>query len=161
MLWLALLLTYVVPEPLEASERSVVSQTIPEVSATTPVGVRETISQYRGSVVVLDVWAAWCAPCVAEIPSHRELVRKLGKRGLIFVSANADADPTVLRRFLLTHPMPWKHWLVGGDRAFRRKLDVRSYPTLFVLDRRGIIRHKNIRGKRLEAAVEKLLKEEK
>ena len=56
-------------------------------------------------------------------------------------------------------PMPWTHWHEGPDGKIIADLNVVSYPTIYVLDAKGVIRHKDVRGKFLDQAVDALLKE--
>jgi hypothetical protein len=56
--------------------------------------------------------------------------------------------------------MPWTHWWAGGEgRKLLRALHISHYPTIFVLDARGVIRYRGVRGKKMDEAVDALLKE--
>jgi len=55
--------------------------------------------------------------------------------------------------------MPWTHWYEGPGGKIIADLNVRSYPTIYVLGAKGVIRHKDLRGKFLDQAVDALLKE--
>ena len=113
----------------------------------------------RGRVVVLDVWATWCGPCIAMIPQHRQLTKKLRGKPFTLVSINADENRDDLTDFIKNNPMPWTHWYNGSDGNIIAELNVWSYPRVFVLDAKGIIRFKDLRGKLLDDAVETLLEE--
>ena len=56
--------------------------------------------------------------------------------------------------------MPWTHWWEGQrDKGILKDWNVRFFPTIYVIDAKGVIRYKEIRGKELDEAVEKLVKE--
>ncbi|MEZ6140110.1 MAG: TlpA disulfide reductase family protein [Zavarzinella sp.] len=116
------------------------------------------LSDFRGKVVVLDFWATWCGPCKQMIPHEREMVKKLKEKPFVLVSISADDGKEELTEFLKTTEMPWVHWWQKGGPLFE-KWNVNSLPTIYVIDAKGVIRYKNVRGKDLEEAVEKLLAE--
>ncbi|VTR95818.1 thiol-disulfide isomerase-like thioredoxin : Thiol-disulfide isomerase-like thioredoxin OS=Singulisphaera acidiphila (strain ATCC BAA-1392 / DSM 18658 / VKM B-2454 / MOB10) GN=Sinac_5190 PE=4 SV=1: Thioredoxin_8 [Gemmata massiliana] len=117
------------------------------------------VSDYRGKVVVLDIWATWCGPCRAMIPHERDMVKKLDGKPFALISVSADEKKETLTKFLEKTEMPWTHWHAGENGALISKYQVKFFPTIYVLDAKGVIRHKNIRDKDLEHAVEELLKE--
>ncbi|MBP3957015.1 redoxin domain-containing protein [Gemmata sp. G18] len=117
------------------------------------------VSDYRGKVVVLDIWATWCGPCRAMIPHERDMVKKLGGKPFALISVSADEKKETLTTFLEKTEMPWTHWHAGARGELLSKYQVKFYPTIYVIDAKGVIRHKNIRDKDLEHAVEELLKE--
>jgi len=99
---------------------------------------RRSLSQFRGKVVVLNVWASWCPPCVKELPLLQRTQMGLIARGATVVGLNArdvtsDALGSV-RRFGLTYPS-----LRDPDADLARAFGTANYPETFVLDRRGRI----------------------
>ena len=117
------------------------------------------LSDLKGKVVVLDIWATWCPPCRAMIPHERELVKRLAGKPFALVSVSADNKKDDLTEFLKTEPMPWTHWYEGTGGTSLGKWNVQSFPTIYVLDAKGTIRYKGLRGKPMDEAVEKLLAE--
>ena len=138
-----------------------VGKIIPEVSAETLEGKKQTISDFRGRVVVVDVWTTWCGPCKAMIPHQREMVKKLQGRPFELLSVSCDEEKNTLTEFLQKNEMGWKHWWAGRGGEFSKMLNISFYPTIYVIDARGTIRYKNIRGEELEKAIESLLQEVK
>ncbi len=138
-----------------------VGQPLPEVAGETPEGKKSSIVDYRGKVVVVDVWTTWCSPCRAMIPHEREMMQRLAGEPFALLSVSCDEEKQALTDFLAENPMPWNHWWVGTESEFGRLLNITSYPTIFVLDAKGIVRFKNLRGEKLEEAVRSLLAEER
>lgn len=131
----------------------------PELVSVDLTGKPVRLVDLTGRVVVLDVWATWCGPCVAMIPQHRKLTKKYSEKPFTLVSINADENRDTLTKFMKKNPMPWTHWYNGSDGNIIAELNVSSHTRVFVLDEKGIIRFKDLRGKLLDAAVATLLEE--
>jgi len=131
----------------------------PEVMSKTVDDKPVKLSALKGQVVVLDIWATWCGPCRAMIPHEREMVERLKDKPFTLVSISVDEDKETLTEFLAKEPMPWTHWWNGHEDGIIEDWNVESYPTIYVLDARGVIRHKDLRGEELEKAVNELLEE--
>jgi thiol-disulfide isomerase/thioredoxin len=132
----------------------------PEVVSKDLDGKETKLSALKGKVVVLDIWTTWCGPCRAMIPHEREMVEKLKDKPFVLISVSGDEELETLKKFLTKEKMPWTHWWDGQrDTGLIHDWNVRYYPTLYVIDAKGVIRHKHIRGKELEDAVEKLIQE--
>ena len=98
-----------------------------------------SLDDYRGRVVLLNVWATWCAPCVREMPSMQRLHQALGDSGLVVLAVSVDdGDPAGVRRFYeeygLSFPM-----IQDRSRAIERIYQTTGVPESFVLNRDGRI----------------------
>jgi peroxiredoxin len=120
------------------------------------------IRDYKGSVVVLNVWATWCGPCIREMPALERLHQKLGPKGLEIIAVSVDTTPdadalvTSFRdRFVLTFPL-----LRDPHGNLEPRLGVQVLPTTFIIDRRGRIIEKlmGARGWDSAAMISKLEK---
>jgi thiol-disulfide isomerase/thioredoxin len=137
-----------------------IGKTAPEVVSKDLDGKETKLSSYKGKVVVLDIWATWCGPCRAMIPHERDMVEKLKDKPFTFISISADDEVKTLKEFLEKEKMPWVHWWEGRhEGGILNDWNVQFFPTVYVLDAKGVIRFKNVRGKQLEDAVETLVKE--
>ena len=125
--------------------------------------------QASGQVVLFDVWATWCGPCVKMIPHERDLVKKMekDKKPFVLISFSVDDKRETLEKFLEKEEMPWVHWWDNGqDSAVVKKLRVRAFPTIYLIDHTGVIRKKWIgipgndpKSNIVDDEVEKLVKE--
>jgi thiol-disulfide isomerase/thioredoxin len=133
----------------------------PNVESVDLDGKKVQLKDYKGKVVVLDIWATWCGPCRAMIPHERDMVKKFKDKPFTFISVSADAEKKTLTDFLKDTSMPWVHWWSGPSSGMVKDWNVQFFPTIYVLDSEGVIRYKHIRNQELEDAVEKLLAEVK
>lgn len=136
-----------------------VGKTAPEIESQDLDGNKVKLSDLRGKVVVLDIWATWCGPCKAMIPHERELVEKLKDKPFSLVSISFDDSKDDLKKFLEKEKMPWTHWFNGADGPIGKAWNIKFFPTIYVLDGKGVIRYKGVRGEAMDKAVETLLAE--
>jgi thiol-disulfide isomerase/thioredoxin len=136
-----------------------IGKMVPEVVIQDAAGKEAKLSALKGKVVVVDIWATWCGPCRAMIPHERDMVERLKDKPFALVSISADAKKETLTEFLAKEKMPWTHWWNGAEGGILEDWDVQYFPTIYVIDAKGTIRHKDLRGEQLEEAVNELLKE--
>lgn len=96
-------------------------------------------------------------------PHERSLVKRMEQKPFALVGVNSDADKVALKAVIAKEGNAWRSFWNGGstDGPISRQWNVSSWPTIYVLDAKGAIRFKNVRGDDLDAAVEKLLAEMK
>jgi thiol-disulfide isomerase/thioredoxin len=99
------------------------------------------LKDLRGTVVLINVWATWCEPCVAELPHLADLHRELADRGFTVVGLNADVASKRLqvKRMVEAHDLPYAIWLDPKNQA-QVAFKLRGYPTSILIDRQGKIR---------------------
>jgi thiol-disulfide isomerase/thioredoxin len=114
----------------------------PELRLPAHGGGERSLASERGKVVVLNFWATWCPPCVAEMPSLERLHRALGPEGLSVVTVSTDEDEAELGRFLSQRGLTLPVLRDPGGRVAARAYRTTGYPETFVLDREGrIVEH--------------------
>jgi peroxiredoxin len=102
-----------------------------------------TMADYRGKVVVLNVWATWCIPCIVEMPSFERLQQQIADTNLKIVAvsidevANADSVRAFARGLGVTFDI-----LLDSTVNIARTYQTTGYPETFVIARDGTIRKK-------------------
>jgi len=112
----------------------------PEFSFQTAAGARQTLADYRGKGLVLNIWATWCGPCVAEMPALDHLAASVAPFGILVLPISVDAQglPAV-KQFYETHGITHLPMLVDPDNDVARAFKVEGIPTSFLIDRGGRI----------------------
>jgi len=119
----------------------------PDFETTTLDGERLILSETRGSVVLLDFWGAWCAPCRRSLPHLQSLLRAFADEGLVVILVSTDSNAADAEQYLTTNGYSDLIcvWEAGGKQgnAIVQLYEMvgRGIPRTFVLDRQGIIRY--------------------
>ena len=125
-------------------------------------GNRVDLQSLKGKVALLDFWASWCGPCVAELPHIEKLHRDFKDRGLVVLGVNNE-DVVVAREFVKRKGYTFTTLFDEGSEV-TRKYRVSGIPQVFIIDREGIVKWHALGygpGKEfdLRNAVEKVLKD--
>ncbi len=128
-------------------------------------GERVTLSELRGTAVVINLWASWCPPCRAEMPAIQDIYDRNKDRGLEVLAVNTtyqdrESDAAAFaQEFNLTFPIALDR---TGEVA--RQYQLRALPSTFFVDREGVIRKVVIGGPMsettLQTAIEQILEGE-
>ena len=134
----------------------------PEIEAEGIDGKKFKLSDHRGKVVIVVFWASWCGPCMRMVPHERQLVARLKNEPFVIVGINGDGDRAKAKKTMADERMTWPSFWNGPADAkgpISRAWNVRHWPSAFILDRKGVIRSKETRGKELDEVVDRLLRE--
>jgi peroxiredoxin len=116
-----------------------VGRPAPAIEAMAPTtGPTPTNAALRGRVTVLDFWATWCRPCRAAMHVFAGWHRRWSGRGLQIVGLT-DEDPNLVAQFAQAAGVPYTLAVDPGSRTARRYA-ISAIPTMFVLDRSGVVR---------------------
>jgi thiol-disulfide isomerase/thioredoxin len=118
------------------------------------------LAKLKGKVVLIDFWATWCAPCVAELPHVKEAYDKLHSKGMEIVGISLDREKDSLTEFVSGHHMEWPQYFDGQEwqTKFAVQFHIDSVPAMWLVDKKGNLRDINARAE-LAGKVEKLLAE--
>jgi thiol-disulfide isomerase/thioredoxin len=149
--------------PLFEIRHLAVGKTPPNVESQNLDGKKVELKDYKGKVVVLDMWATWCGPCKSMIPHERDMVKKHKDAPFALISVSGDEKKDTLKQFLEKTDMPWVHWWDGQEGNIIKGWNIQAFPTIYVLDTEGVLRYKfvGVVNKELDEAVDKLLAEAK
>jgi thiol-disulfide isomerase/thioredoxin len=143
---------------LQKNELLAVGTDAPDWTLNDPSGKPHKLSDYRGSVVILDFWATWCGPCAQLMPKMQKLQDKYAEKGVRVFGVNAweRADPvSIMMQKRLTYSI-----LLNGERI-ASSYGVINLPVVYVVgvDGKIIHRHEGLEDKNLGKIIEKHLKE--
>lgn len=112
----------------------------PALSFPDTKGVQQTLSDYKGQVVLLNFWATWCPPCVHEMPSMDSLQHSLKGQPFTILAVNMAEEAGVVRTFLKRDVKVNFPVLLDSKGLALKDWDVFVYPTSYIIDKRGRIR---------------------
>jgi len=144
-------------EPAAGDDRP----TPPAIKATTLDGKPIALSDFAGKVVLLDFWATWCGPCVAELPHVKAAYTKFHDQGFEIIGISLDGNKGALKKFIAKREMPWAQIVnneIKGGKDPASVYGVSSIPTTILVGRDGKIAATNLRGQRLGVEVARALK---
>lgn len=94
------------------------------------------LTDLRGQVVLLNFWASWCPPCVAEMPSLERLHQRLHPRGLVVLGVSVDADAAAYDEFLRANKITFPN-VRDPERRISTLYGTFMYPETYIIDRQG------------------------
>jgi thiol-disulfide isomerase/thioredoxin len=144
---------------VQFEDESRVGSKAPEFTLPDLDGRPVSLSKYQGKVVILDFWASWCAPCVAELPVFQDLQEKYGDKGFAMLGVNVSDENPDVASFLRSKSIRYTN-LVGDQRIQDLYGPISGFPTTFIIDRDGTIRQHFVGGRPrevIEGAITSLL----
>ncbi|PTX96553.1 TlpA disulfide reductase family protein [Opitutus sp. ER46] len=133
-----------------------------ELTFTALDGREVDLKKLRGKVVLIDFWATWCGPCIAEIPNVKKTYEELHDKGfeVIGVSLDAEKDRKKFIDLVAKEGVTWPQRFEGKgwNDALAREYTISGIPAMFLLDQQGNLVSTDARGEKLGQTVRRLLK---
>lgn len=142
------------PQPTEVGNNA------PELTLQDLNGKNVSLSSYRGKYVLVDFWASWCGPCRAENPNVVAAYGKYKDKNFTILGVSLDNKKEPWEKAVDHDHLTWTHVsdLKGWQSGAAAKYGVHSIPANFLIDPKGVIIAKNLRGPELDNKLEEVLK---
>ncbi len=146
---------------VEVERKTAIGSSAPEIELTDPDGTLRKLSSLKGKVVLVDFWASWCGPCRKENPNVVGIYGKYHDKGFEVFSVSLDKDRSSWLAAITKDNLSWpnhvsdlKYWKSAGAASY----GVSSIPFTVLIDKKGKIVAKKLRGEDLENKVKELCK---
>jgi len=145
---------------LKLSQKVGVGSKFSDLTMPKPDGQTMSLSEYagKGSYVLIDFWASWCAPCMRELPNVLACYKKYHQKGFEIVGVSLDKDGDAWKAAIKNNQMPWPQMsdLAGWQSKAVEVYSFSGIPHTVLLDPQGVIIAKDLRGAALEEKLESL-----
>lgn len=120
-----------------------------------------SLEKYRGNVILLDFWAVWCGPCIAEMPNVKQVYEKYKDANFQIIGISLDDSRDKLVGYLEKEGITWPQFFDGDGwkNQVAEMYGISAIPHMYLIDGDGVIRKSGVRGHALEPAVAELVRE--
>lgn len=149
-----------IAEQFKASDLVEIGQKAPDFKAPDLNGKEISLYENLGKVTVIDFWASWCGPCRQENPNVVKLYEAYKDKGLQIIGVSLDKEDAKWKKAIKDDNLTWIHMsnLKFWQDPIAKQYNVKSIPATFILDEKGTIIAKDLRGEELDAKIAELLK---
>ncbi|MDZ7659476.1 TlpA disulfide reductase family protein [Fodinibius sp.] len=136
-----------------------IGQQAPSFTAQTVTGDSLSLVQLSGKVIILDFWATWCGPCIAEIPTLKSIQQKYKDDNVVLIGIVLNKNKEEIKKFIEDKKMTWSHVLQPKHEndIITKAYGINGIPDSYVIGKDGKIHAKHLRGKELENKIEELV----
>src|SRR3712207_299763 len=117
--------------------------TAPQFTVTTDSGKRITRSDFGGKLLVLNFWATWCPPCIAELPSLNRFAQEYSKEGIVVLGISVDKNEQVYRSFMKQNPLSFET-ARDPDAEIPAEYGTFKWPETYIINKDGKVVEKLI-----------------
>lgn len=148
-----------IANPVTVAPAANVGNLAPDFTAPNPEGKSISLKQSLGKVTIVDFWASWCKPCRTENPNVVALYAKYHAKGLNILSVSLDKEASAWKAAIAKDKLTWNH--VSNLKEFEDPIalqyGINAIPSIYILDAKGVIIAKDLRGEELNAKIASLL----
>ncbi len=143
---------------IEDMEQVNVGGMAPNFKLITPEGKELSLYDLRGQIILLDFWASWCAPCLAEVPNLKAIYEKYHSKGLEILGVSLDEKEAAWKNAIEKKGLIWKHLssLKGWKCPVAQRFKVTGIPRMYIINAQGKIIAQDLRGKKLAEKMDEL-----
>ena len=130
-------------------------QPAPDFTLHDPDGQSVSLSQFKGKVVLLDFWASWCSPCIADLGTLRKIKAQVATQPVVFLNVSLDANEAAWKRAIAKHEIKGVH--VRSEQV-AQAYNVSGIPRYYLVDPQGLIVEERLRLFDVDEVVAKIKK---
>ncbi|MCG3136516.1 MAG: Thiol-disulfide oxidoreductase ResA [Phycisphaerae bacterium] len=133
----------------------------PDFTFTTTDGATRKLSDYRGQVVLLDFWATWCSPCLAQMPHIKQALEQFGQdKKFVVLGVSLDSEEQLVKSFIADKKITWDITVQGPAEInpIAKLYNVSMIPATFLIDANGKVVAVDITGEKLINQLKNLIK---
>lgn len=124
--------------PPEPAKDKIIGTKAPDFTLPDLKGIEHKLSSYRGKVVLFNVWATWCKPCVDEMPSLQKLHEGLQGKDFVVLAASIDNDVALVEPFMQKYGLTFTALLDTSEKVSKR-YETTGVPETFIINKDGVV----------------------